>query len=101
MAHFLLKQTSDILVLDEPTSGLHEYNVQKLITLLHKLIQKYSLTIIVIEHNLRLMGQADWIVDLGPYAGAHGGKILFSGRPRELYNQGQTLTAQALRRYWK
>ena len=55
----------------------------------------------MIEHNLRLMGQADWIVDLGPYAGAHGGKILFSGRPRELYNQGQTLTAQALRRYWK
>ena len=101
LAHFLLKQTSDILVLDEPTSGLHEYNVQKLITLLHKLIQKYPLTIIVIEHNLRLMGQADWIVDLGPYAGAHGGKILFSGRPRELYNQGQTLTAQALRRYWK
>lgn len=59
LTHFLLKQTSDVLVLDEPTSGLNEYNVQKLITLLHKLIQKSPLTIIVIEHNLRLMGQAD------------------------------------------
>ena len=101
LARFLLKQTSDILVLDEPTSGLHESNIQELIVLLQALIQKYQLTIIVIEHNLRLIGQADWVVDLGPYAGAQGGKILFSGRPWELFNQGKTLTARALQQYFK
>lgn len=51
------------MVLDEPTSGLYEYNIQQLIVLLQALIQKYQLTIIVIEHNLRLIGQADCVVD--------------------------------------
>ena len=99
LAKFLLGQSSKILVLDEPTSGLHEYNVQDFINLLQNLIFKYGITIIVIEHNLRLIGQADWVVDIGPNAGNKGGKIMFAGSPEELVKQ-KTLTAVALRDYF-
>lgn len=101
LAKFLLNQSSEILVLDEPTSGLHEYNIQDLIDLLKSLISTYQLTIIVIEHNLRLIGQADWIIDIGPYAGNKGGKIMFSGRPQQLIDKGKTLTAKALMQYFR
>lgn len=99
LAKFLLGQSSKILVLDEPTSGLHEYNVQDFINLLQNLIFKYGITIIVIEHNLRLIGQADWVVDIGPNAGNKGGKIMFAGSPEKLVKQ-KTLTAVALRDYF-
>ena len=99
LAKFLLGQSSKILVLDEPTSGLHEYNVQDFINLLQNLIFKYGITIIVIEHNLRLIGQADWIIDIGPNAGNKGGKIMFTGCPEELVKQ-KTLTAVVLRDYF-
>lgn len=99
LAKFLLGQSSKILVLDEPTSGLHEYNVQDFINLLQNLIFKYGITIVVIEHNLRLIGQADWVVDIGPNAGNKGGKIMFAGSPEELVKQ-KTLTAVALRDYF-
>ena len=99
LAKFLLGQSSKILVLDEPTSGLHEYNVQDFINLLQNLIFKYGITIIVIEHNLRLIGQADWVIDIGPNAGNKGGKIMFAGIPKQLVKQ-KTLTARALRYYF-
>lgn len=101
LAKFLLKQTSNILILDEPTSGLHEYNIQNLIALLQNLIAEYDLTIIVIEHNLRLIGQADWLIDIGPYAGKEGGKILFAGPPSQLVKEKTTLTAAAIKKYYQ
>lgn len=100
LAKLLLHRQTNILVLDEPTSGLHEANVQNLINLLKKLIKKQNLTIIVIEHNLRIMGQADWLVDIGPFAGKQGGKLLFQGYPYKLVQQNNTLTAQAMHRYF-
>lgn len=101
LAKFLLNKESNILILDEPTNGLHEYNIQELINLLTKLISKFGVSIIMIEHNLRVMGQADWLVDIGPYAGNKGGKVLFSGHPLDLLKRGNTLTAKALKKYYQ
>ncbi|MFT8838351.1 ATP-binding cassette domain-containing protein [Liquorilactobacillus satsumensis] len=100
LAKILLQNQTNILVLDEPTSGLHEANVQNLIDLLKELIRQRSLSVIIIEHNLRIMGQADWIVDIGPLAGKNGGKLLFQGAPYTLVQQNNTLTAQAMKRYF-
>ena len=101
LAQFLFNKESDILILDEPTNGLHEHNVRKLIDRLTKLISKFGLTIIMIEHNLRVMGQADWLVDIGPYAGNKSGKVLFSGQPLDLLKHGETSTAKALKQYYQ
>lgn len=101
LAKFLLNKESDILILDKPTNGLHEHNVQELIDRLTKLISKFGLTIIMIEHNLRVMGQADWLVDIGPYAGNKGGKVLFSGHPLDLLKHGEILTTKALKQYYQ
>ncbi|MFT4185785.1 MAG: excinuclease ABC subunit UvrA [Micrococcaceae bacterium] len=100
LAKILIKDAAKLLVLDEPTSGLHEANVQSLINLLKQLLVERGLTIIVIEHNLRVIGQANWLVDIGPYAGANGGKLLFEGTPHELVDKHDTLTAKAVRNYF-
>jgi excinuclease UvrABC ATPase subunit len=100
LAKFLMNETTKLLVLDEPTSGLHESNIQQIIDLLKSLIVNRSATIVVIEHNLRFIGQADWIVDVGPGAGTNGGHILFEGPPEQLLVHGHSFTAQALRKYF-
>lgn len=56
-------------------------------------------TIILIEHNLTVMTQADWIVDIGPYAGEQGGYLLFEGRPQALLDQTSSFTAKHLKNY--
>jgi excinuclease UvrABC ATPase subunit len=100
LAKFLMNESTKLLVLDEPTSGLHESNIQQIIDLLKSLIVNRSVTIVVIEHNLRFIGQADWIVDVGPGAGANGGHVLFEGSPEQLLMHGHSFTAQALRKYF-
>ena len=103
LAKFLFNRSSehDLLILDEPTSGLHESNIQHLIHLLKQLTNEAGLTVIVVEHNLRLMGQADWLIDIGPFAGMNGGNIMFEGTPEKLIKAGDTLTARAMRKYFK
>ncbi|MGY3743224.1 ATP-binding cassette domain-containing protein [Leuconostoc inhae] len=96
----LLSKQSQIIVLDEPTSGLHEANIQELIDLLKNIILHRQLTILVVEHNLRFIGQADWDIDMGPGAGDNGGKVLFQGTPYELIKVGNTYTADALKQYF-
>lgn len=100
LAKNLLHNNSTTIVLDEPTSGLHESNIQQIITLLKKLIVKRQVTIIVVEHNLRFIGQADWVIDMGPSAGDNGGKVLFEGSPIELMNHYQTNTSIAMQEYF-
>lgn len=85
-----------VYVLDEPTSGLHLADTENLISMLHKLVDGGK-TVIVIEHNLAVMAQADWIIDIGPGAGHDGGKIVFEGTPQEMVEQGSTTTAEYLR----
>jgi excinuclease UvrABC ATPase subunit len=85
-------------ILDEPTSGLHLADVDQLLALLDRIVDDGN-TIIVIEHHQAVMAHADWIIDLGPGAGLDGGQVVFAGTPADLVADGDSLTAQHLRRY--
>ncbi|MEV6911072.1 excinuclease ABC subunit UvrA [Amycolatopsis sp. NPDC051071] len=93
-----MAEKSATYVLDEPTTGLHLADVDQLLGLLDRLVDDGN-TVVVIEHHQAVMAHADWIVDLGPGAGADGGQVVFTGTPSELVAGGDTLTAQHLRAY--
>jgi excinuclease ABC subunit A len=78
-----LQPKRTLYVLDEPTVGLHMADVEKLIHVLHRLVAAGN-TAVVVEHNLDIMAEADWILDLGPEAGAGGGRIVVAGTPAEV-----------------
>jgi excinuclease ABC subunit A len=83
-------------VLDEPTTGLHFDDVNKLLEVLQRLVNKGN-TVIVIEHNLDVIKSADWVIDLGPGGGDDGGKIVAEGTPEQVANSG-THTGSYLKR---
>jgi len=87
-----------VYVLDEPSTGLHMADIKQLIGIMNRLVEQNS-TLIVIEHNLDIICQADWIIDLGPYAGQHGGKIMFTGLPEDLIHCKDSLTGKSLKKY--
>ncbi len=87
-----------LYILDEPTTGLHFYDIQKLLHVLQKLVDQGN-TLVVIEHNMDLVKNADWIIDLGPEGGEEGGKIIGEGRPERIAKQ-KTPTGVALRKYF-
>lgn len=89
-----LHKSGNLYILDEPTTGLHMANVGELLELLEKLVDNGS-TVIVIEHNVKVMKQADWIVDIGPEAGKNGGRILYSGPVKGL-TKAESITARYL-----
>lgn len=93
-----LNDRKDILVLDEPSTGLHPADTGKLLQLLHKLVHQRN-TLIVIEHNLDIIAQADWIIDIGPGAGKYGGKVMFEGRVEDLLKNKESFTAEYLRKH--
>ena len=72
-----------LYILDEPTTGLHFEDVQKLLEVLHALVETGN-TVLVIEHNLEVIKTADWIIDLGPEGGDAGGHIVATGTPEEV-----------------
>jgi len=72
-----------LYILDEPTTGLHIADVQRLIDVLQKLVDQGN-TVAVIEHNMEIIREADYIIDLGPEGGNEGGRKVFSGSPPEL-----------------
>ena len=85
-----------LYLLDEPTTGLHFADVQRLLDVLNRLVE-HGNTVLVIEHNLDVIRNADWIVDLGPDGGNAGGQIVDEGPPAELIKSGTSWTAQVLR----
>ncbi len=84
--------------MDEPTTGLHISDIKKLVAIMNRLVNQGS-TLIVIEHNLDVMTQADWIIDLGPEAGENGGRIMFEGEPKDIINNENSITGKYLKRY--
>jgi excinuclease ABC subunit A len=86
-----------LYVLDEPTTGLHFADVEKLLQVLHRLVDAGN-TVLVIEHNLDVIKTADWIVDLGPEGGARGGEIVARGTPEEVAAVPGSATGEYLAR---
>jgi excinuclease ABC subunit A len=86
-----------LYILDEPTTGLHFDDVDKLLGVLHRLAEGGN-TLLVIEHNLDVVKTADWIVDLGPHGGAHGGEVVAAGTPEQVADTEGSATGAFLRR---
>ena len=78
-----LHKSGNLYILDEPTTGLHMANVNELLILLQKLVDNGS-SVIVIEHNVEVMKQADWLIDIGPEAGKNGGEIMYAGYVKDM-----------------
>jgi len=94
------RQTGRTLyLLDEPTTGLHFDDVRKLLEVLHRLTDLGN-SIIIIEHNLDVIRNADWILDLGPEGGEDGGRIVGEGRPAKIANTPGSFTGEFLARYY-
>jgi excinuclease ABC subunit A len=85
-----------LYILDEPTTGLHFADIEKLLEMLQRLVDAGN-TVLVIEHNLDVIKQADWIVDLGPEGGEAGGEVIATGTPEDVADTEGSFTGQFLR----
>jgi excinuclease UvrABC ATPase subunit len=92
-----LHKTGTVYVMDEPTTGLHMSDITHLLAVIDRLVD-HGNTVIVIEHHLDVITNADWVIDLGPDAGTAGGLVVFEGTPRQLLETAGTHTGDALRR---
>ncbi|MFG3448488.1 MULTISPECIES: excinuclease ABC subunit A [unclassified Stenotrophomonas] len=90
---------NSLYVLDEPTTGLHPADVDKLMAQLHGLVDAGN-TVVVVEHDLRVVADADWVIDVGPGAGEQGGKIVATGTPEQVSRSKDGKTAAYLRRFF-
>jgi len=95
LASELHKQGS-IYIMDEPTTGLHMSDIGHLMQVINRLVDTGN-TVVVIEHNLHVIKNADWIIDMGPEGGSKGGTIMFEGTPKELLKAKQSLTSAYLK----
>ncbi|MFN2136556.1 MAG: ATP-binding cassette domain-containing protein [Candidatus Promineifilaceae bacterium] len=88
-----LHKEGSIYVMDEPTTGLHKSDVARLLTILNGLVDGGN-TVIVIEHNMDVVRNADWVIDLGPEGGSKGGQVLFAGTPADLRTANESITSR-------
>ncbi|HNY04677.1 MAG TPA: excinuclease ABC subunit UvrA, partial [Candidatus Woesebacteria bacterium] len=86
-----------LYILDEPTTGLHFYDVEKLIKVLRRLVEMGN-TVVVIEHNLDVIKNSDWIIDLGPEGGDKGGEVVATGTPADIAEVTRSYTGQYLKK---
>ncbi|WP_316043515.1 ATP-binding cassette domain-containing protein [Actinomadura sp. CNU-125] len=93
-----LAKTGGLYILDEPTAGLHMSDIDMLLNLLNGMVDRGN-TVVVIEHNLSVIAQADWVIDVGPGGGRDGGEIMFTGTPDELLAAEAPLISEHLREY--
>lgn len=85
-----------LFILDEPTTGLHTHDVKKLLSILNRIVDNGD-TVIIIEHNLDVIKQADYIVDLGPEGGDGGGEVVFAGTPEKIVQEPKSYTGKFLK----
>jgi excinuclease UvrABC ATPase subunit len=90
-----LHKKGSIYVMDEPTTGLHMSDIGHLLAIMNRLVAAGN-TVIVIEHNLDVISNADWIIDMGPEGGSKGGQVIFEGTPKQLLSAKHSLTSQYL-----
>ncbi|OLM01598.1 Excinuclease ABC subunit A [Pseudonocardia sp. Ae406_Ps2] len=91
-----LGRKGGIYVMDEPTTGLHLSDIDGLLRIIDSLVDAGN-SVIVIEHNLDVVKNADWIIDLGPGGGSAGGRIMFEGSPQSMVTATDSVTAACLR----
>ncbi len=93
-----VSQKSTLYILDEPTTGLHFKEIELLMNVLHKLIDAGG-SVVVVEHNMDVIKNADYVIDMGPDAGEAGGEVVFTGTPINMTKSKKSLTGQYLRKY--
>ncbi|WP_282942752.1 excinuclease ABC subunit UvrA [Paenibacillus sp. RC67] len=91
-----LHKKGSIYVMDEPTTGLHMSDIGQLLGIMNRLVDAGN-TVIVIEHNLDVISQADWIIDMGPDGGSKGGQVVFEGTPGQIIHAEQSITGRYLK----
>lgn len=91
-----LHKKGSIYVMDEPTTGLHMSDISHLMGIMNRLVDAGN-TVIVIEHNIDVISQADWIIDMGPDGGSNGGQVVFEGTPSQIIHAVQSITGQYLK----
>ena len=91
-----LNKSGNVYILDEPSNGLHANDTEKLLEIFGRLIKNKN-TVVIVEHKLELIAQADWIIDLGIGGGSEGGEILFEGTPEDILNCTASKTGKFLR----
>ena len=93
-----LHKEGSIYVMDEPTTGMHKSDTAHLLEIINKLVDGPQTgsgnTVIVIEHNMDVVRNADWIIDLWPEGGSRGGQVMFEGTPADLKQAKQSITSQ-------
>ena len=91
-----LHKKGNIYILDEPTTGLHSRDIEKLLSLFRQLVEQQN-TVVIVEHRLELIAQADWIIDMGLEGGSNGGEVLFCGTPDKILDCPISKTGKYLR----
>jgi excinuclease ABC subunit A len=89
-----------LYILDEPTTGLHIDDVNKLLKVLHELVNRGN-TVIVIEHNMHVIKTSDYIIDMGPDGGAAGGEVVSFGPPHTIMKNKRSITGEYLKKYFE
>jgi excinuclease ABC subunit A len=98
LASFLTKETNPepiLFIFDEPTTGLHFHDIKKLLEAFNALVDRGH-SVLVVEHNMDVVKNADWVIDLGPEGGEAGGQLCFCGTPEELIKRQDLYTGQYL-----
>jgi excinuclease ABC subunit A len=98
LTHTLGKRT--LYLLDEPTTGLHYHDIDMLLTVLNKLVEKGN-SVLVIEHNMHMLKSMDYIIDLGPGGGEKGGRLVACGAPEDIVREEESITGKYLKSYLK
>jgi excinuclease UvrABC ATPase subunit len=91
-----LHKKGSIYIMDEPTTGLHMSDIGHLMQVINRLVDTGN-TVVVIEHNLHVIKNADWIIDMGPEGGSKGGQVIFEGTPKQLLSAKRSITSEYVR----